>query len=53
MPGTSLFDQNPLSLLPQLPVCDAACLRRVLDQLTGGLPAPPPVTIPPVTLPTP
>jgi hypothetical protein len=53
MPGTSLFDQNPLSLLPQLPVCDAACLQRVLDQLTGGLPAPPPVTVPPVTLPTP
>ena len=52
MPGTPLFDQNPLSLLPQLPICDAACLQRVLDSLTGSLPTPP-VTIPPVTLPTP
>lgn len=50
MPGTPRYDQNPLSL--PLPVCDAACLQRVIDQLTGGLPIPtPPIDVPPVTVP--
>lgn len=48
------------SLLPQLPslnlpICDAACLQRVLAGLAGGLPVTvPPVTVPPVSgVPTP
>jgi hypothetical protein len=47
MPGTASFD---LSLLTdKLPLCDAACVQRVIQQLTGGLPVPP--VVPPVVLP--
>jgi hypothetical protein len=48
MPGTPSFDASIIT--NQLPICDAACVQRVLANLGAGIPLPP--VVPPV-VPTP
>jgi hypothetical protein len=44
MPGTAAFDASIIT--SHIPLCDAACVQRVIDQL--GLPPVVPPVVPPV-----